>query len=142
MAVTYDTDMIRTISMFESVTGVEAIDAIIEEEKAYFIVPEGKAGMAIGKGGETVKKLQNKLDKDVKIYEYSDNIGKFLNNLVPSDLRGVDIEGQGDEDEEISVEISVPRESKGQVVGRDGQKIDSIRQILSRTHSVDEVKVE
>lgn len=142
MAVTYDTDMIRMINMFESVTGVEAIDAIIEDEEAYFVVPEGKAGMAIGKGGETVKKLQRKLDKDVKIYEYSDNIGKFLNNLVPTDIRGVDIEGNGEEDEDTRVEISVPQENKGRVVGRDGQKIDSIRQILSRTHNVDEVTVE
>ncbi|WEL19225.1 NusA-like transcription termination signal-binding factor [Candidatus Nanohalococcus occultus] len=140
MAVTYDTDMIRTINMFESVTGVEAIHAIVEDEEAYFIVPEGKAGMAIGKGGETVKKLQRNMDKNVKIYEYSDNIGKFLNNLVPTNIRGVNIEGE-DGDGPITVEINVPSENKGRVVGRDGKKIESIRHILKRTHNVDEVTV-
>lgn len=137
--VTYDTENIRTMNMFESVTGVEAIDVITKEDEVYFIVPEGKAGMAIGKGGKIVKKIQNKIGKDVKIYEYSDNLGKFLNNLVPTDLRGVDIE---DEDGEKKVEISVSSDNKGRVVGKNGNKIDSIRDILQRTHGVDEVKVE
>jgi N utilization substance protein A len=79
---TYDTEMIRNINMFESITDVEARDAIIKEDEAYFVVPEGKAGMAIGKGGEVVQKVQNKLDRDVKIYEYNDNLGAFINNLL------------------------------------------------------------
>ena len=132
---TYDTEMIRNINMFESITDVESRDAIIKEDEAYFVVPEGKAGMAIGKGGEVVQKVQNKLDRDVKIYEYNDNLGAFINNLVPADIRGVDIDGD-------KVEIDVPRDNKGRVVGKDGNKIDSIREILARTHGVEEVKVE
>lgn len=135
---TYDTEMIRNINMFESITDVEVIDCIIKEEEAYFIVPEGKAGMAIGKGGKIVQKVQNKLGKNVKIYEYSDNLGKFINNLVPTDLRGVNIE----DNDEKKVEIKVPNENKGKVVGRDGEKIQSIREILARTHRVDEVTIQ
>lgn len=137
--VTYDTENIRAMNMFESVTGVEARDVILKEDEAYFIVPDGKAGMAIGKGGKIVKKVQSKLGREVKIYEYSDNLGKFLNNLVPTDLRGVNIE---DGDEEKKVEISVSRDNKGRVVGKNGDKIDSIREILQRTHGVDQVVVE
>lgn len=136
--VKYDTDMLRTLNMFEEITGVEAIDCINKEDEAYFVVPEGKAGMAIGKGGKVVQRVQDQLDKDVKIYEYSDNIGKFLNNIVPADIRGVDVE----DNDEKEVEISVSRENKGRVVGRNGNKIDSIREILARTHNVDEVTVE
>lgn len=137
--VTYDTDMLRAINMFENVTGVDARECVIDEDKAYFVVPEGKAGMAIGKGGKVVQKVQKKLNKDVKVYEYSDNIGKFLNNIVPADIRGVDVDGEGEEKE---VEIQVSRENKGRVVGKNGNKIDSIRDILARTHDVDEVTVE
>lgn len=137
--VTYDTENIRAMNLFESITGVEARDVILKDDEAYFVVPDGKAGMAIGKGGKVVKKVQNKLDKDVKIYEYSDNLGKFLNNLVPADLRGVDIDDEGDEK---TVEISVSRDNKGRVVGKNGNKIDSIREVLERTHGVDEVTVE
>lgn len=138
--VTYDTENIRAMNLFESLTGVEARDVILKEDEVYFIVPDGKAGMAIGKGGKVVKKVQGKLNKDVKIYEYSDNLGKFLNNLVPTDIRGVDIDS--DEDGNKTVEISVSRENKGRVVGKNGNKIDSIREILQRTHGVNEVTVE
>lgn len=137
--VTYDTENIRAMNLFESITGVDVRDVILKEDEAYFVVPDGKAGMAIGKGGKVVNKVQNKLDKDVKIYEYSDNLGKFLNNLVPADLRGVDIDDEGDDK---TVEISVSRDNKGRVVGKNGNKIDSIREVLQRTHGVDEVKVE
>ena len=137
--VTYDTQNIRAMNMFESISGVEAIDVILKENEAYFVVPEGKAGMAIGKGGKVVNKIQDKLGKEVKIYEYSDNLGKFLNNLVPTDLRGVDIENG---EEEKKVEISVAADNKGRVVGKNGNKIDSIREVLQRTHGVDEVTVE
>lgn len=135
---TYDTEMIRTLNMFESITDVEARDCIIKEDEAYFIVPEGKAGMAIGKGGKIVQKVQDQLGKTVKIYEYNDNLGAFINNLVPGDIRGVNIE-DGDKKK---VTITVPNSNKGQVLGKDGERIDSIREVLARTHSVDEVKVE
>jgi N utilization substance protein A len=132
---TYDTEMIRNINLFESITDVEVKDAIIKEDEAYFVVPEGKAGMAIGKGGKVVQKVQDKLDRDIKIYEYSDNLGKFINNLVPADIRGVDIDGD-------EVEIDVPRDKRGRVVGKNGDKIESIREILQRTHGVEEVRVQ
>lgn len=132
---TYDTEMIRTINIFESITEVDVRDAIIKEDEAYFVVPEGKAGMAIGKGGQVVQKVQEKLGREIKIYEYSDNLGKFINNLVPADIRGVNIDND-------KVEIDVPNNNKGRVVGKDGQKIESIREILARTHGVQEVIVE
>ncbi len=136
---TYDTEMIRTLNMFESLTDVEARDCLITEEEAYFVVPEGKAGMAIGKGGKIVQKVQNQLGKTVKIYEYNDNIGAFINNIVPGDIRGVDIDDTG---EKKKVTINVPNKNKGKVLGREGERIQSIRNILKRTHNVDEVKVE
>jgi N utilization substance protein A len=135
---TYDTEMIRTLNMFESMTDVEARDCMMKEDEAYFIVPEGKAGMAIGKGGKVVKKVQNQLDKDVKIFEYKDNLGAFVNNLISVDIRSLDI--QDDEDGK-RVEINVSNDNKGRLVGRDGENIDSIRDILKRTHNVDEVTV-
>jgi len=132
---TYDTQMIRTLNMFESITDVEARDCIIKEDEAYFIVPNGKAGMAIGKGGKVVQRVQDQLGKTVKIYEYNDNVGAFVNNLVPGDIRGVDID-------EKKVTIDVPNSNKGKVLGKNGERIESVREILKRTHNVDEVKVE
>lgn len=135
---TYDTEMIRTLSMFESLTDVEARDCMMKEDEAYFIVPEGKAGMAIGKGGKVVKKVQNQLGKNVKIFEYKDNLGAFVNNLVSVDIRSLDIQ---DTEKGKTVEINVSNDNKGRLVGKDGDNIDSIRDILKRTHNVNEVTV-
>ena len=121
--------------MFESITDVEARDCIIKDQEAYFIVPNGKAGMAIGKGGKVVQRVQDQLGKTVKIYEYNDNVGAFVNNLVPGDIRGVDIDDK-------KVTIDVPNSNKGKVLGKNGERIESVREILKRTHNVDEVKVE
>jgi NusA-like KH domain protein len=84
-----------------------------------------------------VKKVQNQLDKDVKIFEYSENLGAFVNNIVPVDIRSLDIENE----DEKKVEINVSNDNKGRLVGREGENIEAIREILARTHSVDEVKV-
>jgi len=61
--VTYDTENIRAMNLFESITGVEVRDVILKEDEAYFVVPDGKAGMAIGKGGKVVKKYRESLTK-------------------------------------------------------------------------------
>jgi N utilization substance protein A len=135
--VTYSADNLRSINTFESITGVDVRAAIIHDDEAYFVVPEDKAGMAIGKGGQTVSKVKRKLDRDIKIYEYSDNLGKFINSVVPTEIRGVDLEQDGEK-----VKIHVSERNKGQVVGRDGERIDTIREILSRTHGVDSVKID
>jgi len=135
---TYDTEMIRTLSMFESMTDVEARDCMMKENEAYFIVPEGKAGMAIGKGGKVVKKVQNQLGKDVKIFEYKDNLGAFVNNLISVDIRSLDIQ---ETENGKTVEVNVSNDNKGRLVGKDGDNIDSIRDILKRTHNVNQVTV-
>jgi len=135
---TYDTEMIRTLSMFESMTDVEARDCMMKENEAYFIVPEGKAGMAIGKGGKVVKKVQNQLGKDVKIFEYKDNLGAFVNNLISVDIRSLNIQ---ETENGKTVEVNVSNDNKGRLVGKDGDNIDSIRDILKRTHNVNQVTV-
>lgn len=76
-----DTDCIKYIGMFESVTGAHVKDCIIDEAKILFVVKQGHAGLAIGKYGNNIKNLQRALKKDVEIIEFSSNLNKFLNNI-------------------------------------------------------------
>lgn len=139
MSVTYSAKNLRAINTFESITGVDTRNVILEPEKAFFVVPEGKAGMAIGKGGETVTEVKKKLGKEIKIYEYSDNIGKFVNNVVAAQIRGIEID---EDDDEKVVKIDVSERNKGKVVGRNGERIDNLKKLLSQTHNVDDVVVD
>ncbi|MDY6770361.1 MAG: NusA-like transcription termination signal-binding factor [Candidatus Nanohaloarchaea archaeon] len=138
-SIKFDTETIRSINLFEEITGVEVMDAITHDDKAYFVVEEGKVGLAIGKGGETIKKVQRNLDRDVKVYEYSDSLKEFVENLVPADVSSVKYDRSG---ENKVVKIGVDRSDWSRVVGKDGRNIDIIKRFLKREFDVDDVKVE
>lgn len=84
-----NTKEFRHILLLEEVSGVSAKDCIIRDEKIIYVVREGKAGLAIGKGGKNVKQIRNKIDKDVEIIEYNSSPLEFLKNLFkPANIRG------------------------------------------------------
>ena len=53
------------ISLFQSVTNATARDCVVDEkmDRVIFIVNKGQMGLAIGKGGATIKQLQNVVAK-------------------------------------------------------------------------------
>lgn len=75
------TDTIRYIALFETLTGAVTKDCITENNSILFIVKEGNAGLAIGKNGINIQKLQSTLNKKIEVLEYSDNIIKFIQNM-------------------------------------------------------------
>ena len=54
-------DELRLMSLFQNITGAVARDCIVDEkmDRVIFIVNKGQMGLAIGKGGSTIKQLQN-----------------------------------------------------------------------------------
>jgi len=76
-----DNDAIKYISFFERITKASVVDCMSENDRITFVVREGCAGMVIGRNGLNVKKLQEKLKKQVEIIEFSKNPIKFLTNL-------------------------------------------------------------
>ncbi|MCJ7450672.1 MAG: NusA-like transcription termination signal-binding factor [Candidatus Nanohaloarchaeota archaeon QJJ-9] len=138
-SIKFTTDTIRSMNLFEEVTGVEVKDAITKGNKAYFVVEEGKAGLAIGKGGETIKKVQNNLDKDVKVYEFSDSLQEFVKNIVPVKVNGVKMD-RGEESTEVRIDVDRGKWSR--VVGKDGRNIEVIERFLKREFGVDNVELE
>ncbi|MDF2767475.1 MAG: archaeal NusA family domain containing protein [Nitrososphaeraceae archaeon] len=53
-------DELRLMSLFQSITSATARDCIFDErmDRVIFIVHKGHMGLAIGKGGSTIKKLR------------------------------------------------------------------------------------
>ncbi|KAF7657057.1 hypothetical protein LDENG_00032450 [Lucifuga dentata] len=112
------------------------------------IIPAGKAGLIIGKGGETIKQLQERAGvKMILIQDGSQppNIDKPLRiigdpykvqqakEMVNEILRERDHAGFGDRNEYgprmggASIEVAVPRHSVGVVIGRNGEMIKKIQ---------------
>ena len=80
MSIKFTTNEIRYIGLFETITSATVKDCIIDEEhdKVTFLVKKGDMGLAIGKRGSTIAKMQNKVDKSIEIIEHSDDPGEFI----------------------------------------------------------------
>lgn len=126
-------ETIELINLFEEETGATVRDCI-SNERAYFLVEEGEAGLAIGKNGTNVKKLQDLLNKHVKVFEYSSDDEELVENLVPQ-AEEIDIE-----DNEVTV--SVDRREKGRVIGKEGENIKILREFLRRNSELEGLDVE
>jgi len=89
MRIKLNTDSMAYIAFFESSTGAHVRDCLVEDDKVTFVVEEGHAGLAIGKNGINVKKLQIAITKQVEILEFSLDPVKFVANIFrPLDIKG------------------------------------------------------
>jgi N utilization substance protein A len=137
MTMKFDTETIRLINFFENFTGVSVRDCLINSDCVYFIVEEGKVGMAIGKNGASVKKVESLIKKNVKLFEYSKDLSTFVRKLIPS-VGDVKIKTENDR---IVVEIKVDKKDKPLIIGRDGKNIKVFKELLQRSHNVNDVLV-
>jgi len=135
MAMTFDTETIRLMTLFENLTGVSVKDCLIEENVMHLIVEEGKLGIAIGKNGNSVKNAEGVMKKTIKLYEFSADLSKFVKNLIPKAV-GVTINSDGDR---IVVEVKVERNDRPMVIGRDGKNLKILKELLKRSHNVSDL---
>ena len=137
MTITFTTESIRLLTLFENMTNVSVRDCFITEDSIYYIVEEGKVGLAIGKNGNSIKNVERVVGKRVKVYEHSNDIKSFVKNLIPQcrEVKVIDENGL------VKVEIKVSKNSRGLVIGRGGEKIKIYKQILKRVHNVSDIRV-
>lgn len=78
----------RYILLLKEESGVLAKDCIVNDDQITYVVKEGKAGLAIGKNGQNVKRIKNKMNKDVEVIEYNSDPIEFLENIFkPAEIR-------------------------------------------------------
>jgi N utilization substance protein A len=72
MSLTFDTDSIRLITLFENLTGTMVKDCIVDSKNntVYFVIEEGKVGIAIGKNGGCVKNVERLIKKMLKYLNF------------------------------------------------------------------------
>ena len=136
------TDQMRLISLFQNVTKATARDCLDDEKqnKIIFVVNEGKMGLAIGKGGSTIKSLQNILKRDVELVEYFDDPIKFLKNILnPKFVNEVKLDTKPDGSSQAI--IIVDHGKKGLVVGRDGRNAEKARLFAKRYFDISSVLI-
>ena len=137
MTVKFDTETIRLINFFENFTGVPVRDCLVDCDCIYFIVEEGKVGIAIGKNGSSVKNVERLVKKNIKLFEFSKDLKVFIKKLIPQ-VNDIKIKI---ENEKIVVEIKVEKKDKALVIGRDGKNIKVFKELLQRSHNVNDLLV-
>lgn len=131
----FDTETIRLLNIFENLTGVAAKDCLIKENMIYFVVDEEKIGLVVGRNGNVIKNVERVLNKNIKLFGYSEDLTKFIKNLIPKANNIKIFEENGKK----VVEVSVEKTDKPLIIGREGKNLKILKELLKRNHDVDDL---
>ena len=139
MKINLGKEELRYISLFEELTGVTPRDVVKTGDDIYtFVVDEEDMGKAIGKSGKNIRKVKNKINKNVNVVEYSEDPEKFLENIFSTvEVESIEIKEDNDEKEAV---IKVKDSEKGRAVGRNGWNIERARKLSDRHHGLSRVR--
>ena len=130
------------ISLFQSISGATARDCILDEKmnRIIFVVNEGDMGLAIGKGGSSIKSAEKQLGKPVEIVEYAEDPKDFIINALNtrkiSEIRMSEKPGGTK-----AALILVDQRHKGEVVGRSGRNAERARLLAKRYFNVENIRI-
>jgi N utilization substance protein A len=135
-------DELRLMSLFQSITSVTARDCVVDDkmDRVIFIVNKGQMGLAIGKGGATIRQLQNVVARKVELVEYSDDASDFVRNMLnPQMVNDVKITQRTDGSKQAVVLVDAKR--KGVVVGKEGRNAEKARLLAKRYFQISNVLI-
>jgi len=132
----------RYISLFESITGANVKDCIVNEEQSrvIFVVKEGEIGMAIGRGGRNIHTLERMTGKKQEIIEYSERPAQFIKNaLKPAMVKEVRITERPNGKTMAVVTVN-PRD-KGVAIGKNGKNAERLRFLAKRYFQIESISI-
>ena len=135
-------DELRLMSLFQSITSATARDCIVDDkmDRVIFVVNKGQMGLAIGKGGSTIKQLQNVVARKVELVEFSDDPAEFLRNMLNADMiNEIKISDRNDGTKQAIVVVD--QKKKGAVVGREGRNAEKARLLAKRYFQITNVLI-
>ena len=137
MKVKYTNELIGLMGVFSRMSGVEVKDCFEYDDSVYFVVNVGSMGRALGKGGSTVRRIQETIKKKVKLVEFDADATKFVKNLVyPHIIDRAKLDG------ETLVIVSANRPTKGMLIGRNAKNLNMMRDVVQRYFPIKDVRVE
>jgi len=140
VSIKFNANEIRYIALFESMTGAMVKDCIIDEDngKITFVVKNGDMGLAIGKGGSTVTKVQRAVDKGVEIIEYSEDVTEFIKNIMaPAELKSIKVLQK--ENKEKIATLATDSINKRIAIGKNGHNIERAKLLAKRQHNISNI---
>ncbi|MAG91168.1 NusA-like transcription termination signal-binding factor [Candidatus Woesearchaeota archaeon] len=131
----FDSELIKLITLFESMTGAKVKDCIAND-RLIFIVQENEMGKAIGKNGANIRRIENSLKKKIKLVEFSNDVLQFVKNMIyPTEA--LDIKN---EDGVITIQ-GKDTSTRAILIGRERQNLNHLSSIVKRFFDIKEIKV-
>jgi N utilization substance protein A len=136
----FTNEELKYIALFESLTGASVRDCIIDNQfdRIIFVVKEGDAGVAIGKGGKNIALLEKMTGKKYEIVEFSDDPVQLIKNaLKPAKVKEVRLTKKPDGNT-IAV-VAVDYKDKGIAIGKNGRNAEKLRFLAKRYFQISSV---
>ena len=138
MARTLSDDARQFIARFDDETGATAIDCVVGDDRLVFVVSIGEMAQAIGPGGETIGRLEERLDRDIELVEDADRPEEFVANaLSPAAVYHVTIS----ENETLVAYVEVADGDRGVAIGSGGKNIETARLLAKRHFDIDDIQL-
>ena len=130
------------MSLFQKISGAMARDCILDNKlnRVIFLVNRGEMGLAIGKKGESIKKLEKNIMKDVELVEYSDDPKELIRNALHSKFIN-QIQINEKSNGKSSATVKVAAKKTGATVGKSGRNAEKARIIIKRYFEISKLKI-
>ena len=121
----------RYIEELRILTKSTALDCVIDDrfERVIYVIRQGDMGLAIGKKGENIKRLQNVLGKRIEMVEYDEAPDTFIANIFkPAEVTGIERTPENG-----PVHVLLKRKNDlGIAIGKGGCNIEKARVLCRR----------
>ncbi len=144
----FDRKSMELISLFNNLSGAIIKDCLTfdspenNSEIIIFLVKKEDVGKAIGKSGEHVKDLMNKLQKKIDVIPYSEKLEQFIQFILNTSKNSItvqEIEIKENKNDKKTVIISVKPQDRGKAIGKEGSMIRKVKLLVTRHFEVDNV---
>lgn len=131
----YDSNLIKMMTLFESISGAKVKDCI-SNDRVIFIIEENDMGKAIGRNGANIKKMESMLKKKIKLVEFSNDVVQFVKNTIhPIEALNVEYDGN------VVTIHGKDTAAKSMLIGRERQNINHSMEIIKRYFDIKDMKV-
>jgi N utilization substance protein A len=137
MKAVYDVELLKLMKLFEDMTRARVKDCFHNKDKLVFVVEEGELMRALGKDRANLKKLEEKLNRNIKIVEFSPDTLTFIRNL----LYPLRVSDMSMDDGVITIK-GPDTKTKGLMIGARAQNLRNYEEITRKYFdNIKEIKV-
>ncbi len=137
-----NSEEVSLLSMFQDMTGATTRDCVVDDKRnrLIFVVAKGQMGLAIGKEGAAVKKIERAVRKPVEVVEWADDIEELVrNSLGAKYVQEVKVSERLDGTQ--GVVVVVDSRKKGAVLGVGGRNAEKVRLLAKRYFGIGSVQI-